>query len=326
MMVKKRDVDRRRRRESRRSFGFQQGEIAVRAPEDNHGRAFPTATVARFWLIVTLLAPAAARGQEPQTAPADHAPRDSRATSAASQAEPTAPDGLAQGRRLLEGVRDGVFSFDDPGFYWFCRYVKQHRDPSEFAVTAADSPIPWRFLLERPSDYRGQLVTVEGILQSRPVFIQTSPMRGDLDRLTQCELSESGTRSFCTVITTDEAEDTPVHSRVRAKGYFIKVRGYTTDAGETGAGPLIVARRLEVVRTPSSGLTEGPPGLPGLSKAIMIATAALAVIWLLLRRGLRPPAQHAVSAWPRKTDDSAPSENDFDWMTRSPAKDEPDEK
>jgi hypothetical protein len=269
--------------------------------------------------LATLLLIVGRVSAQPATSlPAAVQPPASQPAGAASQ---NAEDPLAEGRRLLAGVHDGVFSFDDAGFYWLCRYVKRHADPGEFAITAHDTPVPWRQLVERPSDYRGQLVAVEGILQARPAFIQTGPGRGDIGKLTQCELSEIGTRSFCSVITIEDADQIPVHSRVRAKGYFVKARGYQTNDGETGAGPLIVARRLEVVTPPTSGLGGGAVGLPGGTTAIMVATAGLAVVWLLLRRSLRPPVGSEGRRGPGGAG-GRPSDADFDWVNELPREDQ----
>ena len=162
---------------------------------------------------------------------------------------------------------------------------------------------------------------VEGVLQSRPVFIQTGSARGDLGRLTQCELSGSGARAFGTVICLEDAEGIPVRSRVRARGYFIKVRGYRTNTGETGAGPLIVARRLELVHPPASGLGGELLSSTSGSTLIVVATACLAVIWLLLRRGLRPPPSVASRARTPRNRESIASDDDFAWLNEQPTDD-----
>jgi hypothetical protein len=229
---------------------------------------------------------------------------------------------LAHGRRLLEGVRDGAFSFDDPAFYWFCRYVKDHADPAAFTVAEADAAVPWKFLMERPSDYRRQLVVVEGTLLSRPAFTVEGLGREDLGRLYECELGEGGTRAICSVICVESPESLPIRSRVRAKGFFLKYRVFTlqtpgkpADSTNAGAGPLIVARRLEEAPAAAAPVVDWSVWKPGAGTGLVAAIAALAVVWLLLRRAARRPLQGAALRRPPSATHVTPSEGDFDWLT-----------
>lgn len=260
-----------------------------------------------------------------QAAPPTTSQADAAASTAVQPASaPPAPaaspaeEDLAEGLRLLEGIRDDVFSFDDPAFYWFCRYVRQQADPASFTIAETDTLLAWRFLMERPSDYRGRLVVVEGVLQSRPAFKLTGPRRSDLGTLTQCEITESGTRSIGTVITIDDAAGVPLRSRVRAKGYFIKVRAYRTNTGEIGAGPLIVARRLELLRPPAMGLGGGPLDGTSGTALLVAATACLAVLWLVLRRSLRLRSKAAPLSDLRFHDAGHQTDGDFDWLDEQP--------
>jgi len=147
-------------------------------------------------VVLAALSCAVARGQQPS--------------------QPDADD-LADGLRLLEDVRDNVFSFDDPAFYWFCQYVR--RQPATTNTAADEPPLPWRFLFERPSDYRGRVILVQGILQSRQTYELTN--RPGVETLHQCELSDPTTRAICTVVSIDDPGEIPIRSLVRASGYFI---------------------------------------------------------------------------------------------------------
>jgi hypothetical protein len=192
-----------------------------------------------------------------------------------------ATDDLAHAAKLLEDVRDNVFSFDDPAFYWFCRYVASGKADAALAGKESPESLPWSMLIERPSDYRGKPVVIEGTLQSARAFDVTN--REGLGRLYQCELSETGTHALCTVICTQEPAEVPLRSRVRVKGYFIKVRAYQTSAGESGAGPLIVARNLHLLTSPAAG----PPrsgSSTALNRWLIPGIALLAILWLWLRR------------------------------------------
>jgi hypothetical protein len=227
----------------------------------------------------------------------------------------------AYGWRLLESVHDGVYSFDDPAFYWFCRYVKDYADAATFTIAAGESPVPWKFLMERPSDYRGQLVVVEGTLLSRPPFEVSGLGREGIGRLYECELGQGGTKAICSVICIENPESIPIRSSVRAKGYFIKYRTFTlqtpgqrTTPGEVGAGPLIVARRLElapVAATPADWSVWRPGG----SSWLIIVIAAMAVAWLFLRRAARRPLSSASSRHPPSAGETTLLEGDFAWLT-----------
>ncbi len=227
---------------------------------------------------------------------------------AAGASAPTAE--LAHARRLLEGVRDHVYSFDDPAFYAFCRFLKQ---PGREAAPPPE-PLPWSFLLERPSDYRGQLVTLEGQLRSRQPF-RVEGERRDVGVLHQCILSEGNTRALSTVVVIDDPGEIPIRSRVRAVGYFLKVRAFETTGGGSGAGPLLVARRLEMLQPPATlggGIFtrwSGPDWL-------LAGTGLLAVVWLMLRRattrGRRPPAAATAEPDLRR----AAGDEEFDWLRK----------
>ncbi len=238
-------------------------------------------------------------------------------TSAAAGFQPTAlpttrppHDDLAEGRRLLAEVRDHVFGFDDPAFYWFCRYLA----PAAGEPTSRpDAPLtPWRFLMERPSDYRGERIAVEGVLQQRVAFTANNRLPGLT--LYQSTLAVRDTRALATIVTIDDPGDIPLRSRVRADGFFIKVRSFATREGVAGTGPLIVARRLRVLDSPAGGMTGAPWAGTGVARWLVGATGVLLIGWLGVRIWLRKigPAKaqygRAASA-PRNSDD------DFDWLT-----------
>ncbi len=239
-------------------------------------------------------------------------PRDNPAPSDAA-------DDLSHGLALLRDVRDNVFSFDDPAFYWFCRFVKRAAPAADDQISETETGVPWHFLLERPSDYRGRLVVIAGRLLRRSQFEMTN--RREVGTLYQCELVEAGTRAICTVIVTEDPQAIPIRSWVRTKGYFIKVRAFRTDAGTTGAGPLLVARRLEPAPGLGSGLSAAPQAPGGGYVWLVGGTAVLAILWMVLRRALRS-SEAAEWSKPDAAKRSTGSSADFDWLTH--AEDEDD--
>lgn len=222
-------------------------------------------------------------------------------------------DDLSHGKRLLEGVRDNVFSFDDPAFYWFRNYVRNDDVAARYEVSDGEEAIPWRFLLERPGDYRGELVVIEGRLLAK--YEYDVPNRPGEGPWFQCELGERGTRAICTAIVIENPDAIPMRGHVRAKGFFLKVRAFKTNSGEDGAGPLIVARSLELLNRPSTGAIdaafESGDGLIWLAAGI----AVLAAFWFILRRGLRLSPGPETGRLPG-THIRPESEDDFDWLTK----------
>ncbi len=127
-------------------------------------------------------------------------------------------------RAALAAVEDFTFHFDQPAFYAVVAAVQQ----SEQAPGFGQAPIvvaDWRDLLERPNDFRGQVITIEGVVgAAKPPY--TLVQRPDLGPLWQVELQRADQPLSCTVIFTEDASAIPVGARVRVTGYFVMVRRY----------------------------------------------------------------------------------------------------
>ncbi len=236
-------------------------------------------------------------------------------------------DSLEHGLRLLSNVRDNVLSFDDPGFYWFCRYVTTPEGSralkgatgSSSASESTNNPAhvdgitPLKFLLERPNDYRGRPATIEGTLVAK--WSWSVANRDVPSPLHQCEIAVAGTRALAAVVTTESVDHIPIRSSIRATGYFIKVRAFQTTGGESGFGPLLVARSLTPVTELLSGSASPTTGSSKNSQYLILTlTAIAAFVWLALRRGARTTAHGVRPATP--TSSTPPGDDDFDWMTR----------
>jgi hypothetical protein len=195
---------------------------------------------------------------------------------------------FAAGQALLSDVRDGSFSFDEPAFYWLARRVKFADPDSAFDITEDEVLVPWKYLLERPSDYRGQLVLIEGSLARK--YAWTSQGLGyDLGQLHQAELFDPRSRGFCTVVCIEPLDNVPVNAWVRGKGYFLKVRQFQTADGAAGYAPLLVARRLAAVQQPIS-VTDSVRWSTGRWGGLAWGATLLALLlggWWVLRRHAR---------------------------------------
>lgn len=216
---------------------------------------------------------------------------------------------LTEGLRLLDAVHDHVTSFDDPAFYWFCRYVRGRAAPPEYAVGELDAPVDGRALIERPGEYRGRVVMVEGTLRAiRSYEVSNRPGVGTLQQA-EVELTDG---SICTVVLPVEASAVSIGNRVRAKGVFIKIRRYATKSGVQGDGPLMVAPNLSVLTppiessSPVSNLTDG--------RWIAGATAGAAVVWLILRRRSSRRVNRALGTMRHRGE--LRTDEDFQWLTQ----------
>jgi hypothetical protein len=226
-----------------------------------------------------------------------------------------APDLPPEGREWLAAVQDNVFGFDEPAFYWLCRHVREQEADRYLTVAALNDAevTPWRAMIERPSDYRGRIVVVEGILRTRTAYIVDGPGREDIGELHQSELADPTTRGFCTLVTIETPADIPIGSRVRARGYFLKVRAYQDTAGREGFAPLIVAPALTLVSLPvaiGKVMARDRWRLFNFSNPATLAAwlVALGCVLLIVRGYLRVTRKYPVESARPSTED------DFDWM------------
>jgi hypothetical protein len=221
------------------------------------------------------------------------------------------------GISLLAQVEDGTFSFDDEGFYWFCRYLRATK--SALNDTSCDDAdvVPWQYLMERPSDYRGRIVCIEGrFLREQPAY--EIPSRPEIGRLRQVDLGVPGSNAIATIVLVDAAPTTRKRALIRTRGFFIKVRAFQSASGAEGAGPLFVARSFEVLEAPaggaaSSGPIEGRHLLTGMAAMVVF----LFVLTVAVRRrvGNAKGGESATFERPRVTGTG----RDFDWLNESSA-------
>ena len=178
---------------------------------------------------------------------------ESTTTSAAS--EPELP---AEVRAALAVTQDFSFNFDQPGFYAVLEFVKRSPRSPGFVqppVLVED----WRDLLERPGDFRGRTVTIEGVVgRNRDPY--TLESRRDLGQLWQLELRRDDQPLVCTLVLTESAADVPLGASLTATGYFVMIRAYY-DAGKrvrhavllVAPGPTAISR-VAPGRTSAGGL------------------------------------------------------------------------
>lgn len=234
------------------------------------------------------------------------------------------PNALAEGRALLEKVEDHTFAFDDDAFYWYCEYLHalgsedaertEARDSLQTSVECDEgAAVPWRFLLERPDDYRGRMVCIEGrVLLEQPSY--ALPGRPHLGRLRQFELGTAGTGAVATLILLNDTTAIPKRSLIRVNAVFIKVRAFQSKSGGVGTGPLLVANAIEVVESAGHGAAGESAFSAGRVLPWMVGgTLLLFGIMVAIRRNVGATKKVSVESpviAPRMTG----TEADFDWL------------
>ncbi len=142
-------------------------------------------------------------------------------------------------RAALAQTRDFAFDFHQPGFYAVLEFVKNDpRSPgfAEQPINVAD----WRDLLERPSDFRGHPITIEGVVGSNrdPYALINRPQLG---QLWQIQLQRDGQPLTCTLVFTQNSADIPLGAALTVTGYFIMIRQYHDRFGQARPAALFVA-------------------------------------------------------------------------------------
>lgn len=184
----------------------------------------------------------------------------------------------------LEGIEDFSFSFAQAGFH----AVLEHLKTTSASPGHAREPVEirdWTALLERPADFRGLPITIEGVVgRNTPWRFEREEYRR-LGPVWQLELWRSDQPIAATLILTSDATDIPLGATIRVTGYFVMMRQYYSQTKRlrqaallVAQGPTLVSQAIARTRTRSAS-----SWILGLMAAL---TAALLVIWLLLRRSV----------------------------------------
>jgi len=183
-------------------------------------------------------------------------------------------------RAVLSGVEDFSFSFSQPGFHAVLEYVKSMTgSPGQAreAVLIDD----WTTLLERPADFRGLPVTIEGIVGRNKAWRFEQEQHRHLGAVWQLELWRADQPIAATLILTDDAGDIPIGATIRVTGYFVLMRQYHSGTRQTRQAALLVGHGPTLVSQTAARTRSASSSLVGI---VVAATLALLVIWILLRR------------------------------------------
>jgi len=222
-------------------------------------------------------------------------------------------DDFAHGLRLLGSVHDHVSSYDEPGFYWLCDYVRAQSGTTEFRSHWNNTPARWSELLAHPAEYRGRLVAIEGRVETCGRFEIRNRKTAAL--FSQCVLSDAAENCHCTIISPIGMLDVGVGTRARTIGYFLKIQRYETRSGELAEGPLLVVAEIGPKEWPD-GSTWDATATRRVANWLLGATAFLAIIWLVMRRNLHRKSATALRFAQNKTG-RASSGGDFEWLLKN---------
>lgn len=204
--------------------------------------------------------------------------------SALAQTTQPAPELPEQVHAELRPVEDFSFSFAQPGFYALLEHLKTTRQSPGHARQPLEID-DWTTLLERPADFRGLPITIEGLVGRNKVWRFQQEQYRHLGTVWQLELWRSDQPIAATLILTDDATDIPVGATLRVTGYFVMIRQYYSEAKRLRHSALLVAHGptlvSQTVARPRARSTAN--WILGL---VITGTAALLVIWFLLRRSV----------------------------------------
>lgn len=187
-------------------------------------------------------------------------------------------------RTELARIEDFSFSFSQPGFYAVLEAVRAARYPPGHE-SGAEHVADWRALLERPADFRGRAVTIEGVVGRNAPWRRTDDPGPQHDPVWQLELARDGQPIACTVVLTADASDVPIGATVTVTGYFVMVRQYYTASHRVAQAALLVGHAPTRISRPAPlGASSDSRRTLGLLAAI---GAGLAIAWVALRHAAR---------------------------------------
>lgn len=179
----------------------------------------------------------------------------------------------------LATIEDYAYNFDHPGYYALLEHIAMTppaADLRERALPIGD----WTLLAERPSEYRGQPLTLRGeVWANKAPYIHIG--RPELGRVAQLELVSPGAPVKATIICTTDVSDIPLLASVRVTGYFVMMRRYRDAQNREQIAALLVSHGPTVVERLAPPAQRDPPRWIWITAAVV---GGLLFGWLLLRR------------------------------------------
>jgi len=214
----------------------------------------------------------------------------------------------------LADAQDFSFNFDYPAFYQLVEFVRDSSWMPGYATPPA-GPTDLSALLERPSDFRGRPIMIEGVVGSNTSY--QIPRRPDLGTLTQLQLRVASQPLSVTLVVPGDATDIPLDATVRATGYFMMIRQFYGSDGAARQAALLVCPVPTV-------LAQAPPAPPSRTldwRWLLGATVlGLAIAWFVLRRAAATQRHDVHTLHSRQPAPMDLSDELTDWADREDAR------
>jgi hypothetical protein len=154
---------------------------------------------------------------------------------------------------LLRGVTDLGFTVDDPAVVnLLARVAEQPVEP--FRLDENELPVAFTDLLERPSEFRGKLVGVDGSMIDAKVWTA-----GDGRKVFQALLQDARGNAYTVLLPADPGYR---NARVRLRAYFVRYREFDISRRPS---PVLVGRAWDKIEVapPTEAAKSGPDFLVG---------------------------------------------------------------
>jgi hypothetical protein len=208
--------------------------------------------------------------------------------------QPVARDELPEHVRAALGtIEDYSLNFDQPGFYELLEHMQSSSARPGRTIEPVDD---LRAMIERPSDFRGRPVAIEGTIGRNSSWRRTDASGSTGGAVWQLELTVPRAPVACTVILTEPADDIPVGATIRVTGYFVMMRSYYDRSDRLRQAALVVAHAPTLIAVSEAREARG---WATRTTGIVLATVALVAVWLLVRR--RVSGHDATVGEPRAT-------------------------
>lgn len=184
----------------------------------------------------------------------------------------------------LSEIEDFSLRIDFPGYYALLEFVRNSDfDPGDYQDAIEVSQ--WQSLLDRPSEFRGEPITIEGVVgRHRSWQYRDAARRKRFGTVWELDLHhpQRGYPISATVFLTGNADEIGIDSTIRVTGYFVMVQQFPRSGKPLGQKIVLIAKG------PSMVARTAPPTPPARAERRWIwgaaaAAAAMLVVWIIVR-------------------------------------------
>jgi hypothetical protein len=181
----------------------------------------------------------------------------------------------------LARVTDFSLDYDQPGFLETWRELAAGRLPGDRETPQVVHT--WTDLVERPTVFRGQPISVRGVVRRKSSWRYSTPPNDRLGALWVVQIDGPEQPMICKLLLTGDASDLPLGATIEVTGWFLMIQNYLPAGGRTprqaavifGVGPHRVLAAMAVAPEPRRRWSA--------EHWLFVAVGGLLVAWLLLR-------------------------------------------